>query len=317
MRKARALSLLTLLFTSVCFGQQNAQFTNFLFNSFALNPAQAGLKKCLDARVGYRTQWVGFENNPKTLFVSAHQRIEAISNEKGIIHGAGIIIEGDDTGFTGRTSFNLAYAIHLPLTRKTRLSFGIALGALQYRFDASQVRIFSQNPNSAQDPIFLESQTELVFPDIKAGVWLYSEDWFVGFSGSHLTNPVLEDIGTDVTLQPNFNLMAGRIFESGEKMSYIPAAQLKFTSNSTPSLDVNFWADYMNKVALGVAFRSEDAVAGMIKFNFLEYFTLAYAYDITYSKIRLGSSNGHEVILGISACPRNQKVGFVPCNAYD
>jgi type IX secretion system PorP/SprF family membrane protein len=139
----------------------------------------------------------------------------------------------------------------------------------------------------------------------------------VGFSGGHLTNPTLNDIGQDTRLQPHFNLMAGRIYETGDKMSYIPAAQMKFTGNSRLSLDVNFWADYDNRVALGVAFRSDDAVAGMFKFNFLDYFTLAYAYDFTYSKVRFGSSNSHEIMLGITACPRSQKVGFVPCNAYD
>ncbi len=293
-------------------GQQNAQFTNFLFNAFEINPANAGLKKCLDARVGYRTQWIGFEDNPRTVFVSAHQRIDAISNERGVIHGAGITIKGDNTGPTGRTALHLNYAIHLPLSRKVRLAFGVALGALQYRLDASAF-----DYNDPGDPILQQSQSEIVFPDMKAGVWLYSKYWFIGFSGAHITNPTLKNIGEDVRLQPNFNLMAGRIFESGDKMSYIPAAELKFTGNSTPSLDVNFWADYDNRVAIGLGFRSQDAVSGMLKFNFLEYFTLAYAYDFTYSKVRYGSSNSHEIILGITACPRNQKVGFVPCSAYD
>ncbi len=313
----RKLFLLFVLFISCSLvnAQQNAQFTNFLFNSFALQPAQAGLQKCLDARVGYRNQWVGFENNPQTLFISAHQRIDKISKEKGVIHGVGLIIEGDNTGFTGRTSLHAVYAVHLPITRKTRISFGVGLGALQYRFDASQVRVLG--PNSAGDPILNGSQAEFAFPDIKAGIWLYGKYWFAGISGHHLTNPTFNDIGEDVQMQPNFNMMAGRIFPGGDKMSYIPAAQLKFTGNSTPSLDVNFWADYDDVVALGVAFRSEDAVAGMLKFSFLDYFTVAYAYDVTYSKVRLGSSNSHEIILGISACPRNQKVGFVPCNAYD
>ena len=309
----------TFLIIMACWGaifaanaQQNPQYTNFLFNSFAINPANAGLKKCLEARVGYRTQWVGFENNPKTVFVNAHQRIDAISNERGVIHGVGINIEGDDTGFTGRTSFHAVYAIHVPLSRKTRVSFGVGLGMLQYRFDASGTFV----PNAA-DPILQESKNELVFPDIKAGIWLYGKDWFAGFSGGHLTNPVLDDIGLDISLQPHFNLMAGKIFEGSGRMSYIPAAQLKFTGNSTPSFDVNFWADYDNAVALGLGFRSEDAVAGMLKFNFLEYFTLTYAYDITYSRMRLGSSNSHEIILGITACPRNEKQSFVPCNAYN
>ena len=311
MRKIISITLFIGLTFSV-HGQQNPQFTNFLFNAFSINPANAGLKKCLDARVGFRTQWTGFENNPRTIFVSAHQRIDAISNERGVIHGAGITIDGDNTGPSSRTAMHLNYAVHVPLSRKVRIAFGVAVGAFQYRLDASQF-----DYNDPGDPILQQSQSELIFPDIKAGVWLYSKYWFVGFSGAHLTNPTLKDIGQDVRLQPNFNLMAGRIFESGEKMSYIPAAELKFTGNSKASLDVNFWADYDNRVALGIGFRSQDAVSAMLKFNFLDYFTIAYAYDYTYSKVRYGSSNSHEIILGITACPRNQKVGFVPCSAYD
>ena len=299
-------------FTLSGFAQQNPQFTNFLFNAFGVNPANAGIKKCLDARVGYRTQWVGFENNPKTIFVNAHQRLESISKDRGIIHGVGLNIEADNTGPTSRTLMHANYAIHVPLTRKVRLSLGVALGAFQYRMDASQLNM--PDPN---DPIAAQSRSELIFPDIKAGVWLYSKNWFIGFSGAHLTNPTLQDIGKDTRLQPNFNLMAGYIFEGQNKMSYIPAAQLKFTGNSVPSLDVNFWADYDNRIALGVAFRSQDAVSGMLKFNFLDYFTIAYAYDFSYSRVRYGASSSHEIILGITACPRTQKVGFVPCNAYD
>lgn len=292
--------------------QQNPQFSNFLFNAFSINPANAGLKECLDARVGYRTQWVGFEDSPKTVFVSAHQRIDAISDERGVIHGAGITIDGDNTGPTSRTFLHLNYAIHVPISRKVRISFGAAVGAFQYRLDAAKF-----DYNDPGDPALLQSASELVFPDIKAGVWLYSKYWFAGFSGSHLTNPSLKDIGVETEIQPNFNLMAGRIFESGDKMSYIPAAELKFTGNSTPSLDVNFWADYDNRVALGIGFRSQDAVSAMLKFNFLDYFTVAYAYDYTYSKVRYGASNSHEIILGITACPSNDRVGFVPCYAYD
>lgn len=311
MKKIITIWAMAVLTTTVT-AQQNAQFTNFLFNAFGVNPANAGLQKCLDARIGYRTQWVGFESNPKTIFVNAHQRIDAISKERGAIHGVGINIDADNTGPTGRSFIHGNYAVHIPMSRKTRLSFGVGIGALQYRMDATQLNV----PDKS-DPVVAQSASELIFPDIKAGIWLYSKQWFVGFSGAHLTNPTLRDIGIDTRLQPNFNLMAGYIFESGEKMSYIPATQLKFTGNSIPSIDVNFWADYDNLIALGVGFRSQDAVSGMLKINLLDYFTVAYAYDFSYSKMRFGASSSHEIILGITACPRNQKVGFVPCNAYD
>ncbi len=292
--------------------QQTTQYTNFMFNAFAINPANAGLKECLEARIGYRTQWVGFENQPRTISVTAHQRLKKISDERGVIHGAGLTVEADNTGPTTRTAIHGAYAIHLPMSRKTRIAFGIGVGMMQYRFDATLITV--PDPN---DPAINQSASEIVFPDIKAGLWMYGKDWFAGLSANQLTNSTLNDVGTNIQLQPHFSLMAGKIFDSGEKLSIIPAGLLKFTANTKPSFDANFWVDYDNAIAVGLGFRSEDAVAGMLKFNFLEYFSIAYSYDFTYSKMRYGSSNSHEVIIGIAACPRNKKAGFVPCSAYD
>lgn len=299
-------------FSLAGWSQQTTQYTNFMYNSFAINPAVAGLQECLVAKMGYRTQWVGFESQPQTISINANQRLKKISNERGALHGIGIEIEADRTGPSTRSNIHVAYAIHLPLNRKTRISAGLAIGLQQYRFDAALISV--PDPN---DPIVNKSASEIVFPDIKAGLWMYGKRWFVGLSAKQLTNATLNDIGNDTQLQPHFDLMAGRIFESNDKISFIPAALLKFTANSKPAFDANVWVDYDDVVAVGLGFRSEDAVSGMLKFNFLEYFSLAYAYDFTYSKMRYGSSNTHEVIIGISACPRNKKAGFVPCNAYD
>lgn len=311
MKKIYLLALVFVCSSLLAFAQQDAQYTNFLFNSFAINPANAGLKECLDARLGYRVQWVGFEDNPKTVFASAHQRIKAISRPNGIIHGAGLSIEADNTGPTARTFVYGSYAVHLKMTRAVRLSLGVHIGFLQYRLDAT--KIITKIP----DPVIEGSTSEIIFPDITPGVWLYSKDWFIGLSARHAANNPIENIGIDSQIKPHFSLMAGKILGNREGITFIPAGLLKFTGNSKPALDVNFWVDFENKLALGLAFRNDDAVAGMLKFNFLRYFTLAYAYDFTFSKIRYGSSNTHEITIGISACPRNQKQGFVPCAAYD
>ena len=52
--------------------QQLPQYTNYLLNYHALNPAAAGSTNCLDLKVGVRTQWVGFEGAPKTQFLQAN-----------------------------------------------------------------------------------------------------------------------------------------------------------------------------------------------------------------------------------------------------
>jgi len=44
--------------------QQLPQYTQWAFHQFALNPAHAGIKQCIDISTLYRNQWVGFEGAP-------------------------------------------------------------------------------------------------------------------------------------------------------------------------------------------------------------------------------------------------------------
>ena len=54
----------------ISFAQQVPQYSNFLNNYFALNPALAGSNQCLNVKIGHRNQWVGFSGAPKTTFAS-------------------------------------------------------------------------------------------------------------------------------------------------------------------------------------------------------------------------------------------------------
>src|SRR5690606_4579450 len=47
-------------------GQQNIQFTQYIFNSMSVNPAYAGYKEELFAQMGLRSQWVDMEGAPQT-----------------------------------------------------------------------------------------------------------------------------------------------------------------------------------------------------------------------------------------------------------
>ena len=69
-----------------------------------------------------------------------------------------------------------------------------------------------------------------------------------------------------------------------------------------PSIDLNLMFDFENRAQLGLSYRNTDALAMMFKVNFLKHFTLGYSFDLTTSKMKLGSSNTHEILLGIYAC---------------
>jgi len=72
----RILIVLCLIFgaQNLC-SQQLSHYTNYRFNQFALNPALAGFRNCLDVNFAYRTQWVGFEGAPRTGFFGANAKL--------------------------------------------------------------------------------------------------------------------------------------------------------------------------------------------------------------------------------------------------
>lgn len=257
-------------------------------------------------------QWVGFESNPRTAFATITGRIPRKRKPMfGGIHGVGAMVESDATGPTSRTILKLAYAYHIRLRGKLWASAGLFAGFQQYRFDISRVTV----PNYA-DPALAGSSSVFLVPDISPGIWIYHDDYYGGIVLRQMWRRPLDPIGVDSRLTNHWMIEAGRRWKNRSGMSYIPSFMLRWAPFSTPSLDLNFIADYQNRFQVGVTYRTTDAVAAMFKVNFLRYFSLGYAFDFTTSRIRLGSSNTHEIMLGINACPR-PRGGNHPCPAYN
>src|SRR5680860_102416 len=73
-------SLLASLFLLVVFwetanAQQDAQYTQYMFNTMSVNPAYAGSRGQLSIAGLYRSQWVGLEGAPQTFTFNLHSPI--------------------------------------------------------------------------------------------------------------------------------------------------------------------------------------------------------------------------------------------------
>jgi type IX secretion system PorP/SprF family membrane protein len=281
-------------------GQQVAQYTHYVFNQFGINPAVAGSKECIDLRFGYRTQWVGLTGAPKTALFNGHGRLKfRRAKNYRIYHGVGLMVENDVMGPFSRTMINLAYAYHMPVSSKYMLSFGLFGGIEQFRFNGADLLYVS-----ADDPAISDAQSaKIIVPEFAPGIFLYSDNLFAGFTIRQLLRNRLKHVGTQSRLTLHYLFTAGKRFSTDNGLSIIPSAMLKFAPMATPAVDLNVMFDYRNKIAAGIAVRNVDAVAFLAKINFLRHFSLAYSYDVTTSRIRLGSSNTHELMLGIYACP--------------
>lgn len=310
-----------ILFATSGKAQQLAQYSQYMLNNYVLNPAVAGSTPCFDVKIGYRTQWLGFDAQPKTGFVSLYKpfKFKKSSNSKGR-HAIGGYFEQDITGPSSRSVLYLSYSYHLPVSRTYSLGAGIFGGVMYYVF----------NPGSlvtaiAGDAALAAAGSKFVVPDFNPGLWLYSSKHYVGLSVKSIVGNKIPGIKSK--LSRTIYLTSGYKISTGTPWAILPSVFLRYSFTAPIGLDVNCMFDYMNMISIGASYRIRDGVAALIKFHY-KRFTIGYSYDYTLSKIRIASSNTHEVILGMKICPidfnsRNagekgdEKLDINKCPAYN
>ncbi|SMO74256.1 PorP/SprF family type IX secretion system membrane protein [Solitalea koreensis] len=301
--------LLALLFVGssiVVYAQQRPQYTLYMQNNFILNPAIAGIENFSDVKLSYRNQWVGLDAAPKTGYLSFHTPIGDVDERH---HGVGAQVVSDKTGPTSRLSVNADYAYHLPISGNMKISFGVAGGFTQYNIDGSQLIVV--NPN---DPA-IASATQFL-PDLTAGVWLYSDKFYVGGSALQLI-PASLDFGNGNPsglnkFRTHYFLTGGYRFPIGYDFVATPSVMVKHISPAPVSMDFNFKMMFKETVWAGISYRKADSFSALVGVNISSLINVAYAYDYAVNELTNYTSGSHEVILGLQLnnhykvrCPQN------------
>jgi len=110
-----------------CWGQQEAMFTQYMFNGLAINPAYAGSHQTLEFTALARQQWAGLEGAPSTQTFTAHS---PLSNRS---IGLGLSIIHDKIGVTSQFGVYGAYSYRIQFNNKGVLSMGLQAGFTQYQ----------------------------------------------------------------------------------------------------------------------------------------------------------------------------------------
>ena len=111
MKKYKALILgLVTLATAIMYGQQDPQYTQYMYNMNVMNPAYAGSQGTLSIGLLGRTQWVGLNGAPRTITAAIHAPVgknvglgfSAIADEIGPIKEQNVYA---DFSYTMETCF--------------------------------------------------------------------------------------------------------------------------------------------------------------------------------------------------------------------
>ena len=334
--------LLIYLLNLLCFSanaQQRPHYTQYILNQYILNPALSGIENYTDLKISGRDQWVGLNGAPRTAYISIHSPLgkkdyksTATSfavpgeNPRGNAywenytasephHGVGLTVLNDRTGNFNRFSAMASYAYHLGLSPRTNLSAGFSAGISRWGRAVDKADFGGGvNTDPAQNNDNLNGSMK---PDLAAGLWLYSADYFAGVSVQQILPQNLGTInGADVPakLVPHFFATAGYRYLLNEDINALPSIMVKYVSGTptTPQVDLNIKLQYQDLLWVGGSYRVQDGYAAMMGLNIGNTFNIGYAYDFTSSRLNTTSRGTHEIIIGFlignrygDTCPRN------------
>ena len=287
--------------------QQDAQYTQYMFNSLVINPAYAGYKEALNIGLLARNQWVGFPGTPKTQsFLIDNVFLES----KNV--GLGLSVVNDKIGDSRQTSAYANYAYRLPVGGEdARLAFGLALGVVQSSIDASDVRDLA-------DPTLMGKQSYFA-PDGKLGVFYSNPKFYAGLSATNLISNLrkYDPVGNNFFAKQgtHFFLTAGYLMDLNESLKFKPSLMVREDTKGPTNLDINTFFLLNETVWLGASYRSgvnlgnksnlyggtfrKNSIVGAVEVYVSKIYRIGYSYDYALSQLNQYSNGTHEVSLGL------------------
>lgn len=275
------------------FAQQDALYTQYMFNTLAINPAYAGSRNVLSATALSRSQWVNIEGAPKTQTFS----FDAAMPNKRV--GLGIQVFNDQLGITKTTGAYLSYAYRIPINNAT-LALGVQGGVANFRADFSSVDL---NTGSPVDPSF-SSNINKMLPNYGFGIYFNTDRFYLGISTPHLLDNRFTDENSVLVTNKlvakqymHLFLTSGFVINLDNDFKLKPSILFKGVMGAPVQLDANLNLWIKDRLSIGGQYRTGDSFAGLFELQVSDQLRFGYAYDHTVSKLGKHNSGSHEVMV--------------------
>lgn len=276
------------MFTAaVNYAQQDAQFTQYMYNTINVNPAYAGSRGAMSIFGLYRTQWVGIQGAPKTAAFSINT---PINNSK---LGVGLSFINDEIGPTVENVISADVSYTVQASENYKLSFGVKGTGNFFNLDAAKL-----NPEVASDGSLLSYNK--FSPNIGAGVYFHSDKTYFGLSVPNFieTKNKYDDNVKAISVERiNYYFIAGHVFDLGENTKFKPALLTKLVSGAPLQIDLSANFMFYDRLVLGAAYRLDAAFSAMAGFQVSDGLYIGYGYDRETTKLQNYNSGSHEIFL--------------------
>ena len=272
--------------------QQDAMFSQYIFNKMVINPAFAGSSEWVIGTMQYRSQFVGIKGAPVT---------QTLTGEFPILlrhMGVGLKVINDKAGVVRQSSMVGVYSYHIKVG-KGKFSLGLENGVINQAIDFSSLARTDQGDVNL--PLGKES---IIVYDATFGLCYQTKTFYAGVSAFHITQSKLKFSNALSTLSGisahlfNHNyFIIGNVFSLNKEFAVEPSLLAKQVNGAPIQVDVNLNAIYQKRLCLGFSYRTGDAMVILLKLNATENVRIGYSYDITLSKLAGFSQGAHELLV--------------------
>ncbi len=296
MKKIRTIILALIIPVSIVSGQQDAVFSNYMFNTQTYNPGFSGMTGMITATALTRQQWVGFDGAPSTMIFNVNMPFSLF----GLRSGAGLLVSADKYGFSNDIDFALSYSYLFQIGTGT-LGAGISAGVLNKTI--SPEWYIPSGPGHTPpggDPLIPENDESFVALDVSAGIYYQGLNYYAGLSVTHLNQPKIKYSETATYVSREYYLTAGYYLQlPNPAFELIPSVFIVNDGAATQYLATGM-DRYNKKIWGGVSYRISDAITGFAGIELYNGLKVGYGYDFPVSEIRKGTSGSHEFVVSYS-----------------
>jgi type IX secretion system PorP/SprF family membrane protein len=284
--------LVLMLVSGVSYSQQDSQFTQYMYNTISINPAYAGSRESMNVFALHRTQWVGLEGAPTTNNVSINTPI------KGSSVGLGVSILNDKIGPSDENNIAVDFSYHFQTSKRYKLAFGLKASANLLNVDFNKLTYLTK------DNSFDTNIDNKFSPNIGAGVYLYSNDTYVGLSVPSLLETQHFDkyAGNGASSyvareRMHYFFTAGHVFNLSGEVKFKPSLLTKVVQGAPLQVDLSANFLMNDKFVAGLAYRWSAAVSALVGFQANSSWFIGYGYDMETTKLAHYNSGSHEIFL--------------------
>ncbi|WP_017259417.1 PorP/SprF family type IX secretion system membrane protein [Pedobacter arcticus] len=287
--------------------QQDAQYSQYMFNTLVINPAYAGYKGDLNLSALHRSQWVGIDGAPKTQSLVLDG---SFVNDK---MGFALTVVNDRIGIQGQTNAYLNYAYKLKVSEEGTLAFGMGLGLAQFTLNTGDAHF-----NDPSDPNFNAGKLSFISPDAKAGLHFSTNKFYVGLSATNLFSKAIDysTASKNLVIKQGQHIFftAGYLVDVNDFLKFKPSFLIKEDTKGPTNLDINNFFLIGEKVWIGASYRTSvnlwkknstmgavkasDAIVGLLEIYAGKRVRVGYAYDHSVSSLQGFDNGSHEISIG-------------------